>query len=109
MYEYSARLIRVIDGDTVHLDVDLGFDVKRRDSFRLYGIDTPELPTPEGKAAAARLVELLAAGPIILRTVKDKREKFGRYLGLLEVDRVDVNARLVEEGHAVLYGEARGR
>jgi micrococcal nuclease len=102
VYEYRATLIRVVDGDTVWLDVDLGFDVRRKDSFRLYGIDTPELPSPEGVAAKDRLEQLLR-GPIILRTVKDKREKYGRYLAVLEVNGVDVNQRLVEEGHAQPY------
>lgn len=104
MYEYSAQLIRVVDGDTVWLDVDLGFDVRRKDSFRLYGIDTPELPSPEGVAARNRLLSLLT-GQITVETIKDRREKYGRYLARVYAGdpQVDVGQVLLEEGHARPY------
>lgn len=104
MYEYSARVIRVVDGDTVHLEVDLGFDVKRSDSFRFYGINAPEMKTPEGKVAKAYLETLIKPGDeVVLRTRKDKREKYGRYLAQLAVAGIDVNANMIESGHAVAY------
>jgi micrococcal nuclease len=104
VYEYNARVIRIVDGDTVHLEVDLGFDVKRRDSFRLFGINAPEHGTAEGEAATAYLKTLIKVDDVImLRTRKDKREKYGRYLAQLAVAGIDVNANMIESGHAVAY------
>lgn len=106
MYEYSATVLKVVDGDTVHLDVDLGLDQRRRLSVRLYGINSPEMNTAEGKAAREHLVVLVfgGAGPqVTVRTYKDRTEKYGRYLGTLLKDGVDLNERMVADGHAVVY------
>jgi micrococcal nuclease len=104
MYEYRAVVLRVVDGDTVHLDVDLGFDVKRRDSFRFYGINAPEISTAAGKTAKAWLEKRLPVGAVVsVRTQKDKREKYGRYLGTIFLDDVNINEQLVTEGHAQRY------
>lgn len=109
MYQYRAEVIRIVDGDTLHLKVDLGFDVTRSDSFRLYGINAPEMSTPEGKAARAWLVEILKDHPtIVVTTHKDDREKYGRYLGTLWLGSQNVNEAMVAVGHAVPYsGGAR--
>lgn len=107
MYEYSARVLRVVDADTVHLDVDLGFDVRRKDSFRLYGLNAPEMNTPEGVAARDWLVARLAgaANVVVVTTVKDRREKYGRYLGVLWLESGEsINQELLDEGHAVPMG-----
>lgn len=103
MYEYRATLIRVVDADTLWLDVDLGFDVRRKDSFRLYGINAPEMSTPEGVAARDYLQGVLRDRPILLHTIKDKREKYGRYLAIIHVGTDNVNEMLVQAGHAVEY------
>lgn len=105
MYEYVAKVIRVVDGDTVWLDVDLGFDVRRSDSFRLAGINAPEVSTLEGKQARDWLKTVLNPGDeITVKTFKDKREKYGRYLAtILLADGGNVNDRLVAEGYAVPY------
>lgn len=103
MYQYKAEVIKVVDGDTVHLSVDLGFDIKRRDAFRLYGINAPEMNTPEGIAAKEWLVQKLTEGVLIITTRKDKREKYGRYLATLWIDQKNVNDQMVEAGHAVPY------
>lgn len=102
MYTYRASVIRVVDADTVWLEVDLGFDVRRRDSFRLYGINAPEMSTPEGVAAKAWLAKALP-GDLIVTTEKDRREKYGRYLATLWVGQVNINQALVDAGHAVAY------
>lgn len=102
MYEYAASLIRVVDGDTVWLDVDLGFGVSRKDSFRLYGINAPELSTPAGPPASQHLLELLGF-PITVRTIKDKREKYGRYLATIICNGIDVNQKMIDDGFAVAY------
>lgn len=114
MYQYLARVIRVVDGDTLHLEVDLGFDVRRRDSFRLAHLNAPEMSTPEGVAARDWLVAQLdeAGGVVTLQTIKDRREKYGRYLAVLLTGPTgalrDLNEAMVDAGHAVPYeGGAR--
>lgn len=108
MYEYTARVLRVVDGDTVWAEVDLGFDVRRRDSFRLYGINAPELGTPEGVRAKNWLLARLPVDTAVrITTMKDKREKFGRYLATIYLGELDVNLALLTEGHAVPYTVAK--
>ena len=117
MYEYRCKVIKVIDGDTVDVDIDLGFHIIiKGERVRIMGIDTPESRTRDkvekkfGLASKARLKELIGgkSGPIlktqINRKGEDMRGKFGRILG----DFVTDNGRLVtdilvEEGHAVAY------
>ena len=74
MYEYKVRIVKVVDGDTVDVDIDLGFDVwLKNQRVRLYGIDTPESRTRDleekkyGKAATAYLKEKLEIGTPVLR------------------------------------------
>tara|TARA_X000000950_G_scaffold288637_1_gene406447 strand:- start:1273 stop:1701 length:429 start_codon:yes stop_codon:yes gene_type:complete len=115
MYEYKCKILRVIDGDTVDVDVDLGFGVwLRKERVRIMGIDTPESRTRDkiekkfGLASKARLKELLKGGCILKTQVSKKGEdmkgKFGRILGdfILEDNR-RVTEILVNEGHAVAY------
>ena len=91
MYTYQAKLIEVIDGDTVDLFIDLGFGVHIKERCRLYGIDAPEMPTEAGKAAKAYLESLLGAatGELFVATrkmprkPKEKTDKYGRYLAVL--------------------------
>jgi micrococcal nuclease len=136
MYQYNARVVSVHDGDSVTLDVDLGFGVwKRGEKFRLYGPDpngkqgmnAPEMNTPEGRAARDYLIRLLSFPPLptgtpttiyrplVVFTVKDEQEKYGRYLaviGFLTVDGFNnVNRAMVDAGHAVLrvYAPGDGR
>ena len=88
MYEYNCKMVRVVDGDTVDVDIDLGFGVwMRNQRIRMYGIDTPESRTSDpiekiyGKAATAFLVKWTNGGGLKLKTHKDGRGKFGRILG----------------------------
>ena len=120
MYEYKARIIKIVDGDTVDVDIDLGFGVWMKDErVRIMGIDTPESRTSDkiekkfGLAAKKRLKELLGTYTVlktqIARNGEDMRGKFGRVLGDFEVfDRDNqtyklVSDLLIEEGHAVAY------
>ena len=83
LYNYQAFVTRVIDGDTLKLEIDTGFDDQKHETIRLRGIDCPELNTPEGKAAK-RFVEreLAHCEFIILKSTRTPRkEKWGRYLG----------------------------
>ena len=108
MYTYKAKLMRVVDGDTVDAEIDLGFGVFMKQRIRLYGIDTPESRTRDleekerGLAAKARLSELLGK-EFIVETILNKRGKFGRILGTLHVTQEDgtkmnINQQLVTEG-----------
>ena len=113
MYEYKFELDRVVDGDTIDVDIALGFDVMlKKQRIRLYGINTPESRTRDleekkyGLAAKARLKELLENGETLsLRTGIDKkaRGKYGRILGTLFADGVNLNQQLLDEGHAIGY------
>jgi len=114
MYTYKAKLMRVVDGDTVDAEIDLGFGVFMKQRIRLYGINTPESRTRDleekerGLAAKARLVEILGK-EFIIETILNKRGKFGRILGTLHTivqegeESININQKLVEEGHAVEY------
>lgn len=100
-YQYQAKVLRIIDGDTVDLEVDLGFDVFQRMRIRLFGINAPEMSTPEGKVARFRFGQELPLGATVhLNSIKDKRDKYGRYLGILVYNGVNMNDWLVEEGLA---------
>jgi micrococcal nuclease len=116
MYEYRARVLKVVDGDTVDVDIDLGFGVWLKDErVRIMGIDTPESRTRDkvekkfGLASKARLKKMLPTGSIqhlktqIDRSGEDKRGKFGRVLGDFLVDGKPATAILIEEGYAVAY------
>ena len=83
LYEYRCTLVRVVDGDTVIVLVDLGFSVYAQHSIRLKNVWAPEMATPEGKAAKQHLVSLMPTdGRLLLRTEKDKMT-FNRYVGEL--------------------------
>jgi micrococcal nuclease len=117
--EYDVKVIKVVDGDTVDVDIDLGFGVTLTDErVRIMGIDTPESRTRDkvedlfGEAAKARLKELMKDGGKLITTEdrkgEDMKGKFGRILGDFYVERYEgqrerVTDILVEEGHAVAY------
>lgn len=105
MYEYAARLNRVIDGDTVSLDIDLGFNVHIRQHIRLLGINCPEHGTPAGDDATAYTAGWFAQyGPdLVLRTIKDRDDKYGRMLGRIVAQARTLNDDLVTDGHAAAY------
>ena len=111
MYEYKCKMVRVVDGDTVDVDIDLGFGVwMRNQRIRMYGIDTPESRTSDkvekvyGKAATEFLVKWTNAGDLTLKTFKDGKGKFGRILGELWYGgEHNINQLLVDNHHAVRY------
>jgi micrococcal nuclease len=120
MYEYRTKLIKVVDGDTVDVDIDLGFGVwLKKERVRIMGIDTPESRTRDkvekvfGKAASKRLKELLGPNPVlrtqIARDGEDMKGKFGRILGDFDVYCPatqawrPVTSVMSEEGHCVPY------
>lgn len=109
MYVYGARVVRVIDGDTLDTDVDLGFSAHLFQRIRLLGINCPEHGTPQGRAATAYTQAWITEhGPdFTLRTELDEREKFGRVLGTLIAGARTLNDDLVAAGHATPYDGGR--
>lgn len=108
MYTYRAKVDRVVDGDTIAVTLQLGFDVTVEQKLRLLGINAPETRGKgkvKGIAAKAFLSGLIGGKQIMIRTEKDKRGSFGRYLAtvylIADGEMINVNALLVEEGHAV--------
>lgn len=107
-YTYAARAIRVVDGDTVLLEIQLGLHVAITQFIRLAHINTPEMKDARGAAARDRMRELLAVEPLTITTTRDRTEKFGRYLGTItNGDGQDVGATLLAEGHATAYEGGR--
>ena len=116
MYEYKCKILRVVDGDTVDIDIDLGFGMwMHKERVRMMGIDTPESRTSDkvekqfGLASKNRLQELLPVGSSqvlkteIDRSGEDAKGKFGRILGDFLIEEKRATEILIEEGHAVPY------
>jgi len=120
MYEYRAKIIKIVDGDTVDVDIDLGFNVVLKDErVRIAGIDTPESRTRDleekkfGLAAKASVKELLGKTCVLKTQInkngEDMKGKFGRILGDFQVYDAKTDTWklltevLVSEGHAVPY------
>jgi len=109
MYEYNAEVLRVVDGDTVDLLVDIGFNVKIKERFRLYGINAPETRTKDldekkrGLDAKEWLIARINHQPITIKTIKDKKGKFGRYLAEIYSNGENLNKQMVTLGFAVEY------
>jgi len=113
MYTYKAKLDRVVDGDTIDVNIDLGFDISVHKRVRLAGINAPESRTKDleekkkGLASKARLIELLDKGDLVVES--KELGKYGRVIGDLTIypDNLDlpinINETLVKEGHAVEY------
>lgn len=94
-----------VDADTSWVMVDMGFDAHLKLTIRWANINAPEKRTPEGEAARKALLERLPEGSTcILQTLKDRKEKFGRYLGIfIHPDGTNMNEWLIEQGHATVY------
>jgi micrococcal nuclease len=119
MYEYRVKqVLRVVDGDTIDVDLDLGFNISFTQRVRLAGIDTPESRTTDkaekvlGLEVKKHLAETLkAASLIVIRTEKpDSTEKYGRILGWIFLDgsSESVNTALIAGGYAWDYmGETK--
>tara|TARA_R110001592_G_scaffold42883_3_gene139103 strand:+ start:1150 stop:1605 length:456 start_codon:yes stop_codon:yes gene_type:complete len=115
MYEYNCKVNKVIDGDTVDVDIDLGFGIVLTDErVRIMGIDTPESRTRDkieklfGLASKKRLQELLSKHCVLKTEInkdgEDMKGKFGRVLGdFVSSDGRMITEILIEEGHAVEY------
>jgi micrococcal nuclease len=119
MFEYYVKKVnKVVDGDTIDVDIDLGFDISFSSRVRLAGIDTPESRTADkmekalGLEAKAFLKhEIEAAKSVVIKTEKmDSSEKYGRILGWVFLDGSDksINQKMIDVGHAWGYlGETK--
>ncbi len=110
LYNYKAFVTKVYDGDTITVDIDLGLNVfAKKEKIRLSRINAPELrgeEREEGLKSRDYLRNLIFNKEILVQTIKDRKGKYGRYLGeifLLDEngDKINVNDLLVEEGFAV--------
>ena len=105
IWTFPARLVRVIDGDTVVLDLDLGFYQWRLGrSYRLARIDAPELNTELGKVARAAVDAFLVGESLLVKSLlaqTSKADNFGRFIVELLADGENVSDWLVANGHAI--------
>lgn len=114
MFEYYVKKVsRVVDGDTIDVDIDLGFDISFSSRVRLAGIDTPESRTSdkaekvlglESKAYLKNAID--SAKTVVIKTEKiDSSEKYGRILGWVFLDGSDksINQKMIDEGYAWGY------
>ena len=111
-YEYQTKITNVVDGDTVDATLQLGFNITFTDRFRLYGINAPETRTKDTiekvKGMASKLWlkhQINTAQTITIRTLKDKRGKFGRWLAILcrNNEPKSLNEQMLDNGLAIEY------
>lgn len=104
MYEYRATVVSVYDGDTVTVDIDLGFGiVLKKQKLRLYGLNTPEVrgtEKEEGKKVRDLVREKILDKQVIIKTYKDKKGKYGRWLAEIIHEKENINEWLLTEGYA---------
>jgi len=111
MYEYKAKLVRVVDGDTIDCIIDLGFNVRIKERVRLKGIDCPETRTRDlvekekGFEARDRVIELFGGVDYFKICTEIHKGKYGRILGtiILPDRKISLNEMLIDEGHATVY------
>lgn len=105
---YYARIVRWIDGDSVILDVDQGFDTWGKKEYRLVGVNTPERGQINYKEAKEFVQALAPIGTLVVAQTYKDREKWGRYLCDLYLDDIDVDEAIIAAGLGVYYdGGAR--
>lgn len=103
MFEYKAYIKSVYDGDTVTAVIDCGFNIKITEKVRLFGINTPEVRGSErknGLISRDYLRELILEKVVTIQTKKDKKGKYGRYLGTIFYEDININKLLVKKGYA---------
>jgi len=107
---FPAKVLRVVDGDTIDLLIDCGFDIHTKQRVRLARVDTPEVrgdERPEGLKASAFVKELLGSVEQVLVTTEKGKGKYGRYIAEIDVvkdgENINLNDRLLAEGLAEEY------
>lgn len=107
MYQYEAKITRVIDGDTVEAQIELGFHVRTSQTLRLIGIDAPEMHGDEseaGEKARKALSTLVEGHTVVIET--HEQGSFGRWLATIYFMGNDVNRMMLSSGNARIYEEA---
>ena len=113
-YTYKAKVVKVYDGDTFTVDIDLGFHiVYHKQVVRLARINTPEIrgvERPQGLIVRDLVRDLILDKEVVIKTIKDKKEKYGRYLAEVEFEdengkTINLSDYLLENGHGVLFGK----
>ena len=108
MYEYNGTVVKIVDADTIDVRVDIGFGISYKERFMVLGFDAWEMrgeERPRGIVAKNRVLELIPIGdPVIIKTHKDKKGKYGRYLAeVFTHDGENIGELLIKEGHAKKY------
>jgi micrococcal nuclease len=111
MYEYAVKnVVKVVDGDTVDIEIDLGFSLTKKERVRLAGIDAPETRTKdlEEKASGIEAKEFLERRlndgvPSGLKVRTEKDGKYGRMLGWLYIGKTNLNKEMIYRGYAWEY------
>ena len=107
MYEYNAKVTKVYDGDTITVDFDLGFGIiLRKQKIRLLGINAPEVrgeQREDGLKTRDELRKRILGKKVVIKTSKDKKGKYGRWLGEIWLEDECVNDWLIKEGFAEEY------
>lgn len=100
IWNYRINNYRVIDGDTIEATIDLGFNTFRKEKLRLARINAPEIRTDSGQVSKSHLSEILDGKSIRIQTIKDKEDKYGRYIAEVWVDSDNVNDMMVRDNAA---------
>ena len=105
-YIYNAHVTSVYDGDTITCNITCGFGVElKKQKIRLFGLNTPEVrgeSREEGLISRDKLRERILDKDIQLKTIKDKKGKYGRYLGIIYLGDENINEWLIDSGLAVV-------
>jgi len=112
LYTYRAIITSVYDGDTVTADIDLGMNIwLRGERLRLWGIDTPELRRGTRRQAARKARDFLRTQilgqKVIIKTIRDRKGKYGRYLAVIYKGRVNINDLMISKSYARRYKARR--
>ena len=99
-YLYGAKVIEIYDGDTLTALIDLGFNITIEEKIRLYGINAPEMrgkEKPQGIISRDYLRKRILGKEVIIETIKDKKGKYGRYLGIIKFEGKNINEEMVKK------------
>jgi micrococcal nuclease len=103
-FYHKAKVVKVVDGDTVDMLVDLGFNVKIQKRFRLFGINAPEMKNDKdnnGHKSKEFLTKLIQDKEVVIKTEDEETDKYGRYIVTIYLDGININKKIVENGEAV--------
>ena len=107
MYTYNAQVLEITDGDTIILEIDVGFKLKTIQKVRLLGVDTPELRSKNleernlALIAKQTLIDMILNKKVLIKT--HKTDSFGRYLGDVFYNDINISTYLIEKGYGKKY------